>query len=86
MKTKLCYAAAFALLGWYVIIPPGPDPTLPLSRWMVVHESDSDVDCRVRALMVRVNAKQPPNNGNWVRDQNSYAQCVASNDPRLQSK
>jgi hypothetical protein len=41
------------------------------------------VDCRVRALMARVNAKHPPNNGSWVRDPNSYAQCIASNDPRL---
>jgi hypothetical protein len=80
---KFCQATALALLGWYVVVPPAADPTLPMSQWNVVHESDSDVDCRVRALMARVNAKHPPNNGSWVRDPNSYAQCIASNDPRL---
>jgi hypothetical protein len=80
---KLRHAAALALTGWYVLVPPTPDPTLPLSQWTVVHESDSDVDCRVRAQMARVDAKQPPNNGNWVRNPNSYTQCVKSNDPRL---
>ncbi len=85
MEMKFRHAAALALIGWYVIVPPAPDPTLPLSQWRVVHESGSNLDCRVRALMARVNAKQPPNNGNWVRNPNSYTQCVASGDLRLKS-
>jgi len=85
MEMKLHHAAALALMGWYLIVPPAPsaDPTLPLSQWRIVHQTDSDVDCHVRALMARVNAKHPPNNGNWVRDPDSSAKCVASDDARL---
>jgi hypothetical protein len=51
---KLRHAAALALLGWYLMMPPvtndnHPDPAAALSTWQNVAAYDSALDCQ-RAL------------------------------------
>lgn len=55
---KLCRAVAFALVGWYLLIPPvfspmGSNPrssndlSAPLNRWDIWgHPFDSEASCR----------------------------------------
>jgi hypothetical protein len=73
---KLCCAAALALTGWYLMLPPitlEPSPHIdaeaPLSQWFIESNYGSTGACEVgRAALL-------------VRMQN--ARCVAAKDPRL---
>ena len=49
---KIRHLAAFALVGWYLMMPPDSakiphevDAEAPLSRWIVVTTFDTDDDC-----------------------------------------
>jgi hypothetical protein len=73
---KLCCAAAFALAGWYLILPPislEPSPHFnleaPLSQWFIERNYNSTGACEIgrAALMVRMES----------------ARCVAAKDLRL---
>jgi hypothetical protein len=44
------HAAALALVGWYLMLPPfkpdkTPDPTKPLAQWDIFKGFDSAADC-----------------------------------------
>ena len=84
---RYLHVAALALLGWYVIMPPAssPDPNVPLSQWKIVKKFESELECKEQEEFWHLYAKQPPNNYDWARNPRSYAQCVASDDPRLKS-
>ena len=73
---KLCCAAALALAGWYLMVPPiklEPNPHVsfdaPLSQWFVEGNYNSTGACEIgrAALLVRV----------------ENARCVAAEDLRL---
>ncbi len=85
---KLPHAAALALVGWYVMMPPAssPDPNSPLSEWKIVKEYDSELECKEQVEIFHQYAKQPPSNYDWARNPRSYAECLSSDDPRLKSK
>ncbi len=85
-------AAALALVGWYLMVPPWSGPgafnaDAPLSSWLICGSFDSAVQCsheqdrRVRNLRnaKTVEAKERAFNERLY----SAAKCIASNDAGL---
>jgi hypothetical protein len=78
------HAAAFTLLGWYLMTAPfvGPandrriDPKVPLSEWHILGPYDSLAECERRRLDFTRSANPSSPEGQ------SFA-CVATNDPRI---
>jgi hypothetical protein len=97
----LFHAAALAIAGWYLIVPPSTrksfpkavDMTQPLCEWEKIGQFDGADDCQ-RALKRLAYEGQKPgempattpeaDSGNLVKGWR--AQCIASDDPRLNRK
>ncbi len=90
------HAAALALVGWYLMVPPTgcsgrPNPKAPLSQWTVIDRSETEGEC----YDMRKSLKDPTADRNNLRsylDDAGYsgplsavgnAQCFATDDPRL---
>ena len=86
------HAAALALVGWYLMVPPTSNGTPaiadPLSRWEIKESYDTSVECQSNLYLVVKQALtdlQKP----MIQDkknlvlQFSSAICVASDDPHL---
>jgi hypothetical protein len=86
------HAAALALVGWYLMVPPisngTPAIAAPLSRWEIQESYDTAVECQSNLYLVVKQALtdlQKP----MIQDkknlvlQFSSATCVASDDPHL---
>jgi hypothetical protein len=77
------HAAALALVGWYLMLPPAVpndpdkvDSSAPLSQWEVMTTFDSQSQCAAeQTRMIGV--------GNKL---GRFSQCIASDDPRLKQK
>jgi hypothetical protein len=88
---KLRHAAAFALVGWYLMLPPttlnGVDVSVPLSRWRIYQEYNSYRDCVAGWNELQNQTKPdaqiqfPPKE---VRQFAAY-RCVSSEDSDLKS-
>ena len=84
---------ALALVGWYLLIPPWavmgsemrpiPDPDALLSKWVNEGNFDSAGVCD-HALSQFLNAAQRKPLPD--RSRANFAQCVATDDPRLKEK
>jgi hypothetical protein len=88
MKSR--HAAALALVGWYVMVPPLGKLHDPLSAWLMVKVFDSADECqsyRDKLVIVAGNKHLPvwhKTEGNGVEYfDGTGAQCIATNDPRL---
>ena len=98
------HAAALALVGWYLMIPPLPhdplllaDPTQPLSVWFLQQSFDSAKECEIARktedheaeLQMHDLAKSHMIETNTGHAQfflqRIFSQCIASDDPRLNS-
>jgi hypothetical protein len=87
---KMRHWAPLGALAWYLLIPPaGLNPTAvqnePLSTWQIVRGFDHSDDCEdYKDDFVRSSAQKhslsalEPNYRYYM-----YAECIASNDPRL---
>jgi hypothetical protein len=89
---KLHHAAALALAGWYLMLPPigdgTPEVTAPLSRWEILFPYDTARDCQSSVYRIvnqaLVDLQEP-----MARDQENFVlrlssgTCIASSDPRL---
>jgi hypothetical protein len=86
------HAAALALVGWYLMLPPWrviggevrssvPDPDASLSKWINVRNFDTAASCD-HALMQFLDAA---GDGEPLSDRNRarFARCIATDDPRL---
>ena len=76
---KLGHAAALALVGWYLMMPPwaGDDKRLPydpLSNWILLDTFDSQFACQQmrKELIKRMNSSAM-----------ETSRCVQSSDPDL---
>ena len=91
------HAAALALVGWYLMMPPRRDRVVPdsdasLSRWYWVGSFDSVAACQRKQEKEIVEAQkrelaQPA----AMRDRSvemdfREARCIASDDPHLKEK
>ena len=88
------HAAALALVGWYLMVPPmegdHTNPSAPFSRWrMTAGSFDAASECR-KALddstRDAIKALKDPHILPFTREASLQfldAACVASDDPRL---
>ena len=91
---KQRHAAALALVGWYLMVPPTEDanrvdPSVPLPKWVVLRAFDTADACneaqdRPRYRTSRLNLQIPV--ASAASEAVEFSQCIASDDPRLQDK
>jgi len=95
-KMRRRHAAALALIGWYLMIPPvSGDRTnsfkllrkAPLSEWTILNVFDSADSCsrhreQVRALGLKT-ANKLSESLRAVYDADVLSECIATDDPRL---
>jgi hypothetical protein len=90
------HAAALALVGWYLLVPPSAfrvsdlaSGLEPLSQWLQIGSFDSANACEQgrRMMIDRFMADLQRDSGNATAvhgfDAFYYSQCLASDDPRL---
>jgi hypothetical protein len=89
---RVHHAAALALVGWYLMVPPGAmkgnvwtfSSNAPIRQWKVSDPFDTAADC-ARALRRHIDAVNPSGSPDlyayWLS-----AQCIATDDPRLKEK
>ena len=94
---NLRHAAALALVGWYLMIPPiiekaggyEADFNAPISRWSVNSPFDAASECRAVNGQLVLEQKQrldkaPIHSLDWAVAQRLVtSQCISSDDPRL---
>jgi hypothetical protein len=88
---KLRHAAAFALVGWYLMLPPADysnwqvNPKAPLSEWVVNLTADSATECENRReVFAQVNwTPTDTKKHEFFHALFQDSQCVATDDPRL---
>jgi hypothetical protein len=90
------HAAAFALVGWYLMVPPTrghPAEILfhaPLSRWEVGEDDDTKAECE-NSLRESIKNMQHDANACEVGScavmvvEYAHGRCMASDDPRLKN-
>jgi len=89
---KLRHAAALALVGWYLMVPPIVDGVAvidaPVSKWIVNTPFDSASACdKAQGILVlrakRDLEKRVPKTDLAIAISFTQAQCIATDDPRL---
>jgi len=91
------HAAALALVGWYLMVPPHLtdttfDSKAPLSEWSVYAAFDTAVACDGAQASEEQGRKSKvaanPNNAAFKSLVKSLlsSQCIATEDPRLKEK
>jgi hypothetical protein len=93
---NLRHAAAFALVGWYLMLAPTPDgfrsrPLVeaPLSKWEIAANFDSASDCQDGLIredhVLDETWKDLPGSGPvyLALYKEAGVKCVATDDPRL---
>ena len=86
---KLRHAAALALVGWYLMVPPQRvqdahvtfSANTPLREWKVIQPFDKATDCDKELKRRIMDCGKCPLDKLWLS-----AQCIASDDPRLKEK
>jgi hypothetical protein len=89
------HAAAFALAGWCLLVPPivldaanqpRVQPTAPLNEWRVYSTFESREQCENLKYKIQEGERRlPPSekNAELKREAAASLLCVASDDPRL---
>ena len=95
---KLRHAAALALVGWYLMMPPARPQTrvpvdldAPLSKWTVDSSYDTAAECRREIEFAKQTdarlAGDAPNEGLRLAIAGLvHGQCISTDDPRLKPK
>ena len=87
-------AAALALVGWYLMVPPPVgsnfdsfDKNAPLSKWRQPAAFDSAAACeQYRTEAIDTFQKRTDANGDYNVNLYIAGRCVTSDDPRLKGK
>jgi hypothetical protein len=90
---KLRHAAAFALVGWYLMVPPSipgakhapyVNDQAPLSMWSIFKSYDSARACEHWRSEIRLGQlEQGVPEDSLPHDAITKSNCISSNDPRL---
>ena len=99
---KLRHAAALALVGWYLMIPPDVPHTrkvnldATLGKWSIFGSYDSADECTSDAMHLHQEARakgfsakqlmNPTNDEQHEAVRYETAECIATDDPRLKEK
>jgi hypothetical protein len=95
MSMNLRHAAAFALVGWYLMTPPPPfNPSTPLSKWTREGKTDyaSEEECTAVREKLQTTFRDPGNippehvTATIMVKAMAHLLCIASDDPRLKEK
>jgi hypothetical protein len=73
------HAAALALVGWYLMVPPSEHVNLPISRWNHIASFDTADKCEAD----RVNSEKGNRDDPAKHKLILLSECIASDDPRL---
>jgi hypothetical protein len=88
MSMNLRHAAALALVGWYLMVPPGksnsgvePDLQWPLAQWSSLQSFDAAADCEraKKELQLKYMSLSSAHRVTVFE----MATCVEADDPRL---
>jgi hypothetical protein len=85
---KFWHAAALALVGWYLMVPPLTsdgkqfDANVPLAQWDARMAFDNASDCENTLYALIKDASED----NLTHQQLRHSRCIASDDPRLKEK
>ena len=96
---KRRHAAALALVGWYLMVPPfrtcsecshyfQPNPlNAPFDKWAIVDTFDTVAECKKDLLEYLQKAREWKDK-DWpsVHYVATYGRCIATDDPRLKEK
>jgi hypothetical protein len=81
------HATALALVGWYLMVPPGHnkavDTNAPLSRWAMFLSFDTAKECERAGDKLRAMFRDSPEFKSQGQQLSEAVVCVASDDPRL---
>jgi hypothetical protein len=85
---KLRHAAALALVGWYLMVPPQKpdghlDASAPLSKWKIGAAFDNGDAQKCNEMIAVMEAHGLKLGVRREIEEGSTAQCVSSDDPRL---
>jgi hypothetical protein len=93
---NLRHAAALAVAGWYVMVPPFGALQTPVGKWHIVKAFDSAKQCQsYRDALVLAGEKELKSNTALSYETKSKgseffdataAQCIATDDPRLKER
>jgi hypothetical protein len=97
---KPCHAAALALVGWYLMVPPlvnAPykvDTEAPLTSWKAYQTFDTAEECNKSLLSIKAKYQHTATApiGSIKKGTRAFAlqivfaHCVSSDDPRLRAK
>lgn len=82
------HVAALALIGWYLMVPPGysrtpdePDTEAPLRKWHIIRTFDSAADCEI--AQAKLEKEWAKRNMTKPAVFLGFGDCIASGDPRL---
>jgi hypothetical protein len=83
---RVCYAAALALVGWYLMLPPmrggQPDETAPLSQWVIIESFNTAKECNM-LLQADAESRTHFTPANEPLLKASAAECVTADDRRF---
>jgi len=87
---NLRHAAALALVGWYLVLPPisdgKPDTSAPLSSWEQWRSFDTAESCEQARDFKREQMKkydEPKTGILWSEVFGVYSKCISTDDQRL---
>ncbi len=100
VKVKLRHAAALALTGWYLMVPPMPydhqthemdvDLSTPVSEWTLLGSFDTANDCKKRVdELIQQGGEAVDRHAKGAEQRLNdltSAACIATDDPRLKGK
>ena len=84
--SSLCRSMAFALLGWYLMLPPmqggRPNESAPLSQWVIIGSFNTVEECD-KLLEADAESRTHFTPASEPLLKASPAQCIATDDPRF---
>jgi hypothetical protein len=84
---KLRHAAALALVGWYLMVPPYDGDQIhfdaPLSKWEVYSGEDSGRACEETKVDQWKREVAAHEKDDTLKRRLVHSQCISSDDPRL---
>jgi hypothetical protein len=85
---NLHHAAALALVGWYLMVPPAKNLSAPLREWKIIDSFDRADECRLDRKAFYEDGlnrtKNPKDESDFDLGKTFIAcVCVETDDPRL---
>jgi hypothetical protein len=89
-RMKSCHAAALALVGWYLMVPPPgypPSGSEGIRHWQILSSFDSARECEAERASVKRSAADSAAKSETSEpglQSRLFAVCIATDDPGLE--